>query len=260
MVFSRKIIAGFCRCCARRVSTSSGKKSVSQKRGFGSPVVRYVFHHPQVSVLGFSFVCKIHDRADQKLFWRVQKFFGRARSLVRSPPPIRFAPLHIMAPHKIPLPKQFGPPTSYLRLLSLSTPPLAGLFSSPSPPLFPDLRTTSFSQGKVANLQRLVVRRVTGGGRRHPLKMAHEGSGIFRGRGGRRGGFHTPVRVTMFGRQWWCDTPAPSCACDITSFVKGRPQSAQRLRDSTVLQWRRAGCRASPYRHPGCHADVVPPG
>ena len=35
----------------------------------------------------------------------------------------------------------------------------------------------------------------------------------------------------------------------------------QNLRDNRVtVQWRRAGCRASPYRHPGCRANVVPPG
>ena len=55
------------------------------KRGFGPPLVRYVFHPPQVSVLCFS-CTKIHDRADQKLFWRGPKIFGRARSLVRFPP------------------------------------------------------------------------------------------------------------------------------------------------------------------------------
>ena len=66
------------------------------KRGFGPPLVRYVFHAPQVSVLCFSRT-KIHDRADQKLFWRGPKIFGRARSLVRFPPPIRFAPPHITA-------------------------------------------------------------------------------------------------------------------------------------------------------------------
>ena len=56
------------------------------KRGFGPPLVRCVFHPPQVSVLCFS-CTKIHDRADQKLFWRGPKIFGRARSLVRFPPP-----------------------------------------------------------------------------------------------------------------------------------------------------------------------------
>ena len=55
------------------------------KRSFGPPLVRYVFHPPQASALCFS-CTKIHDRADQKLFWRGPKIFGRAR------PPIRFAP------------------------------------------------------------------------------------------------------------------------------------------------------------------------
>ena len=66
------------------------------KRGFGPPLVRYVFHPPQVSVLFFS-CTKVHDRADQKLFSRGPKIFGRERSLVRFPPPIRFAPPHITA-------------------------------------------------------------------------------------------------------------------------------------------------------------------
>ena len=63
------------------------------KRGFGPPFVWYVFHP--------SFLCfpgtKIHDRADQKLFWRGPEILGRVRSLVRLPAPIRFAPPHIMA-------------------------------------------------------------------------------------------------------------------------------------------------------------------
>ena len=66
------------------------------KRGFGPPLVRYIFHPAQASALCFSYT-KIHDRADQKLFWRGPKIFGRARSLVRFPPPIRFAPPHITA-------------------------------------------------------------------------------------------------------------------------------------------------------------------
>ena len=53
------------------------------RRGFGPPLVRYVFHPPQVSVLCFFSCAKIHDRAAQKLLWRGPKFFGRARSLVR---------------------------------------------------------------------------------------------------------------------------------------------------------------------------------
>ena len=69
------------------------------KGGFGPPLVRYVFHPPQASALCFS-CTKIHDRADQKLFWRGPKIFGRAHSLVRFPPPIRFAPLHITAQYK----------------------------------------------------------------------------------------------------------------------------------------------------------------
>ena len=47
-----------------------------------------------MSVLCFS-CTEIHDRADQQLFWRGPKIFGRARSLVRFPPPIRFAPPHV---------------------------------------------------------------------------------------------------------------------------------------------------------------------
>ena len=70
------------------------------KRGFGPPLVRYVFHPPQASTLCFS-CTKIHDRADQKLFWRGPKSFGRARSLVRFPPPIRFAPPHITAQYRV---------------------------------------------------------------------------------------------------------------------------------------------------------------
>ena len=69
------------------------------KRGFGPPLVRYVFHLSQVSVLCFS-CTKIHDRADQKLFWRGPKIFGRARSLVRLPPSIHFAPPHITAQNR----------------------------------------------------------------------------------------------------------------------------------------------------------------
>ena len=63
---------------------------------FKTPLVRYAFHPPQVSALCLS-CTKIHDRADQKLFWRGPKIFGRARSLVRFPPPKRFAPPHITA-------------------------------------------------------------------------------------------------------------------------------------------------------------------
>ena len=66
------------------------------KKGFWTPprTVRF----PPPSGVSALFSCtKIHDRVDQKLFWRGPKIFGRARSLVRFPPPIRFAPPHIMA-------------------------------------------------------------------------------------------------------------------------------------------------------------------
>ena len=65
------------------------------KRGFGPPLVRYVFRPPQVSVLCFS--CKIHDRAEQKLFWRVQKFSGERVLWHVFPPPVRFCTPHVMA-------------------------------------------------------------------------------------------------------------------------------------------------------------------
>ena len=58
------------------------------KKGFWTPLVRYVF---------FFLYKNLHDRAAQKLFWRGPKIFGRGRSLVRFPPPIRFAPPHITA-------------------------------------------------------------------------------------------------------------------------------------------------------------------
>ena len=66
------------------------------KKGFWTPPRRYVFHPPQASALCFS-CTKNRDRADQKLFWMGPKIFGRARSLVRFPPPIRLAPPHITA-------------------------------------------------------------------------------------------------------------------------------------------------------------------
>ena len=58
-------------------------------------------------------------------------------------------------------------------------------------------------------------------------------SGTLRGGNGRGGGFHTPVRGTMFV----CNgavTPGPSRECDITFFVKGRPKCARQSLDSRV--------------------------
>ena len=62
------------------------------KSGFGPPSYG-TFSTPlrgQYSV--FFLYKKNHDRADQKLFWRGPEISGRTRSLVRFPPPIRFAP------------------------------------------------------------------------------------------------------------------------------------------------------------------------
>ena len=78
----------------KREGWKTSRMTPLPKTGFGAPLVRYVFHPPRVSVLCFS-CTKIHGTADQKLFWRGPKIFGRARSLVRFPPPVRFAPPHI---------------------------------------------------------------------------------------------------------------------------------------------------------------------
>ena len=68
------------------------------KKGFWTPprTVRF----PPPSGVSALFSCtKINDRADQKLFWRGPKIFGRARSLVRFPPP----------PHTFCTPPYHGP-------------------------------------------------------------------------------------------------------------------------------------------------------
>ena len=81
--------------------------------------------------------------------------------------------------------------------------------------------------------------------------------GLFKGGVTEGGGFRTRVRGTMFVRvvvPWH-----PDCHASATSPSLLRDD--QNLRDNRVtVQWRRAECRASPYRHPGCHANVVPPG
>ena len=56
---------------------------------------------------------------------------------------------------------------------------------------------------------------------------------------------HPFVNPRMFVRDG-AVTPGLSRECDITFFAKGRPISAQQLRDSTVAA--------------GCHANVIPPG
>ena len=59
--------------------------------------------------------------------------------------------------------------------------------------------------------------------------------GLFKGGVTEGGGFHTPVRGTIFFFvRNGAVTPGPSREGDITSFVKGRPKSARQSRDSTV--------------------------
>ena len=71
-------------------------KDTPPKKGFWTPLRLVRFHPRQVSLPCFS--CeRIHDRADQQLSWRGPETFGRMRSLVRFPPPVRFAPPYIMA-------------------------------------------------------------------------------------------------------------------------------------------------------------------
>ena len=75
----------------KRGGRKTSRMTPLPKRGFGPPSYG-TFSTPlrcQCSVFLYK---KIHDRADQKLFWRGPKIFGRARSLERFPPPIRFAP------------------------------------------------------------------------------------------------------------------------------------------------------------------------
>ena len=94
----RHIVRGRDRGVEKRGGWKTSRMTPLPKRGFGTPLVRYVFHSPQMSVLCFS-CTRFHDRADPEARWRGQKFFGRARCLVRFPPPIRFAPPHITAQH-----------------------------------------------------------------------------------------------------------------------------------------------------------------
>ena len=59
------------------------------KRGFGPPLYG-TFSTPLTCRCPVFSCTYIHDRADQKLFWRGPKNFGRARSLVRFPSPHAF--------------------------------------------------------------------------------------------------------------------------------------------------------------------------
>ena len=75
-------------CCSQRTPWGGGKKrgvenltnDTPPKKGVWTPLVRYVFHPPKVSVLCFS-CTKIHDGAYQKLFWEGSKNFSGERVL-----------------------------------------------------------------------------------------------------------------------------------------------------------------------------------
>ena len=67
----------------KRGGRKTSRMTPSQKGGLDPP--------PRTVLVCFS-CTEIHDKAEQKLFWRGPKIFGRARCLVRVPPPIRFSP------------------------------------------------------------------------------------------------------------------------------------------------------------------------
>ena len=79
---------------------------------------------------------------------------------------------------------------------------------------------------------------------------------IYLNRGLPKGGgeFHTAVRGTMLVRKGGLDHHAsatpPSLLRDDLNL----------RHNSVTAQWRCTGSRASPYRHSGWHANVVPPG
>ena len=89
------------RGCHGRVKKRGGRKTsrmsndTPPKKGFWTPP-RTVRFPPPSGVSAVSFFLYKHPRqssgsAAQKLFWKGPKIIGRARSLVRFPPPIRFA-------------------------------------------------------------------------------------------------------------------------------------------------------------------------
>ena len=83
----------------KRGGRKTSRMTPLPKRGFGPPLVRYVFHPPQVSVLCFSCTKLHHGMTEQKrTLLEGSKMIRRARSLVRFPPPIRLAPPHITVP------------------------------------------------------------------------------------------------------------------------------------------------------------------
>ena len=116
-------------------------------------------------------------------------------------------------------------------------PPSPRYVLPPPPLIIPFLLARSLRSSKSpvfasADLLRNSFRRVSKNGFRRAI-LARFFRSFFKGGVTEGGGFHTRVRGTMFA----CDgavTPGPSCKCDITFFVKGRPKSARQSRDSTV--------------------------
>ena len=81
----------------KRRGRKTSRMTPLPKRVFGPPP-RTVRSPPPRSGVSALFSCaKIHDRAEQKLFWRGPTIFGRARFLVRFSLPIRFVPPYITA-------------------------------------------------------------------------------------------------------------------------------------------------------------------
>ena len=71
-------------------------KDTPPKKSCWTALVRYVFHPPGCHCSCFP-VQRAKTEQTRSLFGRVQKFIWRARSLVRFPTPILFAPPHIIA-------------------------------------------------------------------------------------------------------------------------------------------------------------------
>ena len=74
------------------------------------------------------------------------------------------------------------------------------------------------------------------------------------------GRFHTAVRGTMFVCNGAVTLPGPSRASATSPSLLRDDHNLRNSYSCVTVQWRRAGRRASPDRHPGWHANVVPPG
>ena len=82
----------------------TSRRTPLPKMGFGPPFAWYIFHTPprcRCSVWLGQEVKTLATRSSF-LFWRGPKNFLEDALLVRSPPPTRFAPAHIMAPNCTP--------------------------------------------------------------------------------------------------------------------------------------------------------------